>query len=97
MMNSSMEMEKYTDRNRLLREAISYVGHPTQSASQPNKIFLRLEPLSSHGEMLEFNTDDIVFAEEVETVSDIEGDTFQIFRIWIRIGSVGLKLEPFTV
>lgn len=90
-------LEKYSNIHRLLNEAVPYVGHPKQSASEPDKIFLRLNPLSSDGALLEFKTEDIVFAENVETVANNDGETFQIYKVWIRIGSVGIKLEQFTV
>lgn len=90
-------LEKYSDRNRLLKEAVPYIGQPKQSTSDPDKIFLRLNPLSNSGALLEFKIEDIVFAENVETVSNKGGETFQIFKIWVRIGSIGLKLEPFSV
>jgi hypothetical protein len=94
---SEHALEKYSDRNRLLREAVPYVGEPKQSASEPGKVFLRLNRLSSNGALLEFKTEDVLFAENVETVVDIEGGTFQIVKIWVRIGSIGIKLEPFSV
>lgn len=94
---SDHALEKYADRNRLAKEAVPYIGHPTRSAYDPDKIFLRLEPLSNNGALLEFNREDILFAENVETVVNKEGKTFQIFKIWVRIGCVGLKLEPFSV
>ncbi len=94
---SDRALEKYSNRNRLLKEAVSYVGHPKQSTSEPDKIFLRLNPLSSNGALLEFKTEDVVFAENIETVANKDGETFQIFKIWIRIGSVGIKLEQFSV
>lgn len=90
-------LEKYSDRNRLLKEAVAYVGQPQQSASDPGKIFLRLNPLSSDGGLLEFNIEDVLFAENVETVANKHGETFQIFKIWVRVGSLGMKIEPFSV
>ncbi|WP_019614683.1 hypothetical protein [Psychromonas ossibalaenae] len=94
---SGYALEKYSDRNRLLGEAVPYIGEARQSASDPGKVFLRLSPLSSNGELLEFKTEDVLFAENVETVADKEGETFQIVKIWVRIGSIGIRLEPFSV
>ncbi|MFT6985111.1 MAG: hypothetical protein ACJAT7_000918 [Psychromonas sp.] len=94
---SEHALEKYSDRNRLLGEAVPYIGEPRLSASDPGKVFLRINPLSSHGELLEFKNEDVLFAENVETVADKEGGIFQIVKIWVRIGSIGLKLEPFSV
>jgi hypothetical protein len=90
-------LEKYSNKNRLLKEAVPYVGHPKQSASEPDKIFLRMDPLLNSGALLEFKTEDIVFAENLETVANENGESFQIFKIWVRIGSVGIKLEQFFV
>jgi len=97
VISSERALEKYSNRNRLLREAVPYVGQAKQSASEPNKIFLRLNPLSSHGTLLEFKSEDVVVAENVETVAGKDGETFQIVKIWVRIGSIGIKLEPFSV
>lgn len=97
VISSERALEKYSNRNRLMREAVPYVGQAKQSASEPNKIFLRLDPLSSNGALLEFKSEDIVIAENVETVADKEGEAFQIVKIWVRIGSIGIKLEPFSV
>jgi hypothetical protein len=94
---SKYALKKYADKNRLQKEAVAYIGQPKQSSSEPNKIFLRLDPLSSRGTVLEFKAEDVVFAENVETVADKDGKTFQIFKVWIRTGSVGVKLEQFVV
>ena len=90
-------LEKYANKNRLLEDAVPYVGQAKQSEADPDKIFLRLNPLSSYGVLLEFETEDVLFAENVETVSRKDGTTFQVSKIWIRIGSIGIKLEPFAV
>lgn len=96
-MPENKELKKYTDPNRLNNEAIPFIGQPKQSNSDPNKIFLRLNPLSSNGAILEFKTEDVVFVENVKTVSQKDGTAFQIVKLWIQKGSVGIKLEPFSV
>lgn len=97
VISSEYALEKYSNRNRLIREAVPYVGQAKQSASEPNKIFLRLDPLSSNGTLLEFKSEDVVVAENVETVADKDGEAFQVVKLWVRIGSLGIKLEPFSV
>jgi len=91
------ELEKYSDPNRLMKEAIPYIGQPKQQDSNPDKIYIRLNPLSSNGAFLEFKTQDVVFAENVKTVSQSDGTAFNIVKIWIRKGSIGIKMEPFSV
>ena len=90
-------LQKYSEPSRLANEAVPYVGQPKRQEAESDKIYLRLNPLSSNGAILEFKTKDIVFAENVKTVSQKDGGAFQIVKIWIRKGSVGIKLEPFSV
>ncbi|MGB5445059.1 MAG: hypothetical protein WBM99_06060 [Psychromonas sp.] len=97
VINEKRALEKYANKNWLLEDAVAYVGHPKQSASEPNKIFLRLNPLTRKGAFLEFKTEDVVYAEHQETIANSNGETFQIYKIWIRSGSIGVKLEQFTV
>lgn len=93
----SREVGKYSDPNRLSKEAIPFIGQPKHNKSTPNKVYIRLNPLTSNGALLEFKTDDVVYAENVKTVSQKDGSMFQIVKIWIRKGSIGIKLEPFSV
>lgn len=97
VITENRELQKYTKPTRLADEAIPYIGQPKQHESEPNKIFLRLNPLSSNGAILEFKTEDIMFAEDVKTVSQKDGAAFQIVKIWVKKGSIGIKLEPFSV
>ena len=97
VISGKRELEKYIDPNRLTDEAVPYIGQPKQTESEPDKIFIRLNPLSSNGALLEFKTEDVVYAENVKTVSHKDGNAFQIAKVWIRKGSIGIKLEPFAV
>jgi len=90
-------LKKFVNKNRLPKEAVPYIGQAKQTESEPGKILLRLSPLSENGPLVEFNTEDILFAENVETVSRKDGTSFQVVKVWVRIGSVGIKLEPFSV
>lgn len=93
----SRELGKYSDPKKLSKEAIPFIGQPKQNKSTPHKVYIRLNPLTSNGALLEFKTDDVVYAENVKTVSQKDGTVFQIVKIWIRKGSIGIKLEPFSV
>ncbi|MBU3916560.1 hypothetical protein KKA14_13590 [bacterium] len=97
VIEKAKSLDKYSDPKRLSEDAVPYIGQPKQNDSDPDKIFLRLNPLSSNGSILEFKTKDIVFAENVKTVSQKDGAAFQIIKIWIKKGSIGIKLEPFSV
>jgi hypothetical protein len=97
VISEKRELEQYTDPDRLQKEAVPYIGQAKQVSSSPGKVFLRLDSISSHGQMLEFNSSDIVFAEDVNTLTQKDGTAIQIIRLWVRKGSVGIRLEPFSV
>ncbi len=97
VITENREIGKYSDPARLSKEAIPFIGQPKQSKTDPDKVYVRLNPLTSNGALLEFKTKDVVYAENVKTVSQKNGDVFQIVKIWIRKGSIGIKLEPFSV
>ena len=97
VITGSRQLEKYVDPSRLADEAVPFVGQPKQTESEQDKIYLRLNPLSSNGALLEFKVKDIIYAENVKTVTHEDGTAFQIAKIWIRKGSIGIKLEPFSV
>ena len=83
------ELCKYSDPNRLHKEAVPFVGQVKQLKEAPDRIYLRLDSISSHGQMLEFKTNDIVYAEDVNTLTKANGLAIRIVRIWVRKGSVG--------
>ena len=97
VISEKRELKQFTDPSRLKREAVPYVGQAKQVSSSPGKVFLRLDSISSHGQMLEFNSSDIVFAEDVNTLTKKDGTAVQIIKLWVRKGSIGIRLEPFSV
>lgn len=97
VISQNRELKQYTDPDRLQKEAVPYIGQAKQVESSPNKIFLRLDSISSHGQMLEFNSNDVVYAENVNTLTKKDGTAISIVRLWVRKGSVGIRLEPFSV
>ncbi|MDH3382370.1 MAG: hypothetical protein OEL54_06660 [Flavobacteriaceae bacterium] len=97
VVHNNRELEQYKDPDRLKNESVPYIGQVKQHKSDPDKLFLKVDPLSSHGPLLEFNTRDIVYAEEVSTLSNNEGAAYRIVKIWVKKGSVAIKLSPFIV
>ncbi|PCI30412.1 MAG: hypothetical protein COB67_01835 [SAR324 cluster bacterium] len=97
VISNDHELDKYSDPNRLREEAVPYIGQPKKHPSDAGKIFLRMDPLSSQGQVLEFRTEDVVFAEEMNTLTSKNGTSYRITKIWVRKGAVGIKLEPFSV
>ena len=97
VISKERELSKYAEPSRLNREGVPFVGQAKQLTNSPDKIYLRLDSISSHGQMLEFKTNDIIYAENVNTLTKGNGMAITIVRIWVRKGSIGIKLEPFAV
>ena len=97
VISEERKLSKYSDPNRLNKEAVPFVGQVKQLKSAPDKIYLRLDSISSHGQMLEFKMKDIMYAEDVNTVTKEDGLAINIVRIWVKKESIGIKLDPFVV
>lgn len=91
------ELEKYKDPERLKREAIPFVGQVKQQGQDREKIFLRHDATQSGSALYEFKAQDVLYAEEVKTITDEAGQGWRMVKIWVRKGAIALKLEPFTV
>ena len=90
-------LERFSDSNTLRKEALPYVGQLRQHKDDEEKVFLRQDPLSPGTNMLEFKKADVLYAEDLKTLSDQKGETVRLIRLWIKKGSVGIRLEPFMV
>ena len=91
------ELQKYSDPDRLRNEGIPFNGQLKKHLYDQNKIFLRVEPLAKQGHLLEFKTTDVIFVEELRTITDDRGRGISMHKVWVRKGAVGIKLEAFAV
>lgn len=94
---SERQLSKYSDPNRLNNEGIPFIGQPKKHPTDPGKIFIRTDPLAKQGHLLEFNTSDVIFAEEMNTITGSQGTAINIHKVWVRKGAIGIKLEAFSV
>lgn len=90
-------LEKYSNVAVLKQKAVQYVGTPKKNSENTDRIFLRTDPSASDGSLLEFRIGDVLYVEEMETITTKEGGASVLMKLWIKKGSVGVKLEPFIV
>ncbi len=62
-----------------------------------NMILLLTNPLESRNEVFEFRSEDILYAEELSSLSKPNGVTVEQFRLWVKNGSPAMKMEPVLV
>lgn len=97
IINADHMPEKVSDPNRLKKEAVPYLGQLKQHKSDPKKVYLLIDPLSAGSTLVEFKTKDLLWAEDHSTVTSPDQGSVQLVKIWVKKGSVGLRLTPFLV
>lgn len=80
-----------------LSKAVSFIGSPSKHPHEDDKFILIMDPLSDHTAFIEFIKDDVVFVEELPSLLTDNDESVSIKRIWIKEGSLALKMEPFVV
>jgi len=98
--SASRAIQRYNanvDREELFSRFVSFSGSPRQHPFDPKRILLVTDPFSSHTSFYEFESDDIAYAEELNTLVTPDGETVNMVRVWVKKGSVGLHCTPFLV
>jgi hypothetical protein len=54
-------------------------------------------PFSPHTIVYEFRYDDITHAEELPHLVNENGESVRMAKIWVKKGSLGMRMEPFQV
>ena len=73
--------------------AVSYAGS-LRPHYNPNMVLLRVRPIEAGGEIYEFRMEDILFADELSSLSNSNGVTIEQTRIWVRRGSPAMRMQP---
>jgi inorganic pyrophosphatase len=60
-------------------------------------VLLRVRPIEAGGEIYEFRMEDILFAEELPSLSKPNGVAIEQTRIWVRRGSPAMRMQPMRV
>jgi hypothetical protein len=98
--STSKALQKYNakiDRQELFTRFVSFSGVPRKHPNDSSRILLISDPFSLHTSYYEFIAEDIVYAEEINTVVTPDGKTATMVRIWVRRGSIGVHCTPFQV
>ena len=65
--------------------------------SNPKMLLLLSSPLESRSDVLEFRSEDILYAEELSSLTKPNGVTVEQVRLWVRNGSPAMRMEPLRV
>lgn len=95
---SRYQIEPYRSGPERLRQvAVCFSGAPRKHNRDPDKILLVGDPFSQQTFVYEFRTMDVVYAEELPSLSMTDGSTLSMARLWVRKGARGLRIVPFSV
>ncbi len=81
----------------LRRTHVPFSGSPLMHPYDSKKVVLVPDPYSSHPFYYEFKSADISFVEELPSISNAEGRTITMVRIWVKKTSLGILCSPFLV
>ncbi|MBC8259175.1 MAG: hypothetical protein H8E38_09175 [SAR324 cluster bacterium] len=91
------EIQKRSGRSETLeQEATPFCG-ALRPHYNPNMLLLLSNPLESRSEVFEFRSEDVLFAEELSSLTKPNGVTVEQVRLWVRDGSPAMRMEPMHV
>jgi hypothetical protein len=79
------------------KDGVPFIGCPRVHPSDKTKLIIVTDPLGSEPTVLEFNLENILFAEEIPSAVTESGEGVPMVKLWVQRGAVGVKLEPFEV
>jgi len=89
--------ERPKDLKELRRTHVPFSGSALKHPFDPNKVILIPDPYSSSPFYYEFKSDDVTFAEKLPSIVNLEGETVNMVRFWVKKMSMGMLCTPFLV
>ncbi|MBN2402702.1 MAG: inorganic pyrophosphatase Ppa [Spirochaetes bacterium] len=89
--------KKRTDLKELKKTYVPFTGSPQKHPYNHEIVILLIEPYNRNTSYYEFKTKDIFHVEELPNVTNLEGETVTMVRIWVKKKSVALRCAPFFV
>ena len=91
------EIQKRSGRSKTLENDSTPFGGALRPHYNPKMLLLLSSPLESRSDVFEFRSEDILYAEELSSLTKPNGVTVERVRLWIRNGSPAMRMEPLRV
>ncbi len=91
------EVTRYAGDRRRSTDASRITGTPRRHPYDSDKILFLPDPLEQPRFFYEIRLADIVYAEEINRVATVDGESLEIIGLWIAHGSVCVAMQPFEV
>lgn len=80
-----------------IQKCVSFYGSPRKHPYEKQRVILIADPFSEHPFYYEFNMEDVVTAEEQPSLSNLDGESVAMVRLWVKKKGIGLQCTPFIV
>jgi len=85
-------------RDRELRKThVAFSGSPLKHPYDPKKVILVPDPYGGNPFYYEFNNDDISYVEKLPSIVNVDGETLNIVRLWVKRMSTAVLCTAFFV
>ena len=74
-----------------------FSGCPKKHPHDKNRIILVADPFADNTFYYEFRGEDITCAEELASITNINGESIPMVRIWVKKQSIAVQCTPFIV
>ena len=91
------EIQKRSGRSETLEEESTPFCGALRPHYNPKMILLLSSPLETRGDVFEFRSEDIIYAEELSSITKPNGVTVEPVRLWVKNGSPAMRMEPILV
>ena len=97
-LKDNLELQKYVRSLEFdKKNCCSSYGSPKKHPHEKNRVILVTDPFSEHTFYYEFNMEDILSLEEQPSITNLEGESVSMVRLWVKKKSIGLQCTPFVV
>ncbi len=97
-LKDSLELQKYV-RNLDFdkKNCCSFYGSPKKHPYEKNRVILVADPFSEHTFYYEFNIKNVLYIEEQPSITNMEGESVSMVRLWVKKKSIALQCATFAV
>ena len=97
-LKDNLELQKYVRSLEFdKKNCCSFYDSPKKHPHEKNRVILVTDPFSEHTFYYEFNMEDILSLEEQPSITNLEGESVSMVRLWVKKKSIGLQCTPFVV
>nr|WP_319492448.1 inorganic pyrophosphatase Ppa [uncultured Desulfobacter sp.] len=97
-LKETFELKKYVKNMDFdKKNCWSFYGSPKKHPYGKERVILVADPFGEHTFYYDFKLNDIQSIEEQPRITNPDGGSVSMVRLWVKKGSIGLQCTPFAV